>query len=131
MRDISYFQSGSSDFWIEMIVAVLFLLSSFSCLFASLGLLRLKSFYARLHMTSLLTVGSFFCIDLAYMLNIKAFHNVFPYRGIIFLFFLFLITPIQFMILSSSAFYREMVLFVERQKEKKKINFLKGKKEKK
>jgi multicomponent K+:H+ antiporter subunit G len=58
-------------FWIEVVVAVLVLASSFLVLTAAVGLVRLKTFFLRLHPPALASTVGVWCMSLACLIYLS------------------------------------------------------------
>ena len=100
-------QAADLPDWAALLIALLLILGASLALIGSIGLLRLKSFYDRIHAPTLGTTLGIGSILIASML----FHSVLQSRLVIheLLITLFMIvtTPITLMLLARAALYRD------------------------
>jgi len=93
--------------WAAIIVAVLMLLGALFAFVGSLGLLRLKNFYQRVHAPTLgTTLGTFFMLA-ASITCFSVLHGRPIFYEILIGVFLTLTTPITLMLLVRAALYRD------------------------
>ncbi len=93
--------------WAAILVAVLVLLGALLAFVGSLGLLRLKNFYKRVHAPTLgTTLGTFFMLA-ASITCFSVLHGRPIFYEILIGVFLTLTTPITLMLLVRAALYRD------------------------
>ena len=93
--------------WAAIVVAVLMLVgASFACI-GSIGLLRLKNFYQRVHAPTLGTTLGTFCMLAASITCFTVAHGRPILNEILIGVFLTLTTPITLMLLVRAALYRD------------------------
>lgn len=93
--------------WAALAVALLVLLGAALALTGSLGLLRLRSFYERVHAPTLGTTLGIGCILLASMLFFSVLQTRFVLHEILIAGFTVLTTPVTLMLLARAALYRD------------------------
>lgn len=93
--------------WAALLVAILLVGGALVALIGSIGLLRLKSFYERVHaptMGSSLGVG---LVSLASMVCFSALEGRPSVHEVLIVVFVTLTTPVTFMLLGRAALYRD------------------------
>lgn len=93
--------------WAALAVALLVLLGAGLALTGSIGLLRLRSFYERVHAPTLGTTLGIGCILLASMLFFSVLQTRFVLHEILIAGFVVLTTPVTLMLLTRAALYRD------------------------
>ncbi|MDQ0839996.1 monovalent cation/H(+) antiporter subunit G [Sphingomonas faeni] len=93
--------------WAALIVAILLLSGSTMTLVGSLGLIRLKTFYERVHAPTLGATVGVGSIVLASMVCFTALESRFVLHEILILAFLTLTTPVTLISLARAALYRD------------------------
>jgi multicomponent K+:H+ antiporter subunit G len=93
--------------WVAIIVAILLLLGSSATLIGSLGLVRLKTFYERVHAPTLGATVGVGSIVLASIVCFTALESRLVPQGILILAFLTLTTPVTLISLARAALYRD------------------------
>ena len=101
--------------WIEIVIVVFFLLGAGLALIAALGMLLLKNFFARLHMPTLVMTGALYLVIFAYMVAFLALHHKISGQALFLLLFVFIISPIQTMMIARGSLYREVFFFLRKQ----------------
>ncbi|MGP1664785.1 MAG: monovalent cation/H(+) antiporter subunit G [Rhodanobacter sp.] len=93
--------------WAALLVATLVLLGTLFAFIGSIGLLRLKNFYRRVHAPTLgTTLGTFFMLG-ASITCFSVLHSRPIFYEILIGVFLTLTTPISLMLLVRAALYRD------------------------
>lgn len=95
--------------WAALIVAALLLLGSGLALIGSIGLLRLRSFYERVHAPTLGTTLGIGCVLLASMLFFSLLQSRFVLHEILIAVLMLMTTPVTLMLLTRAALYRDRV----------------------
>lgn len=95
--------------WAAIIVCGLLLLGAAMTLIGSLGLLRLPSFYDRLHAPTIATSGGTILICLASMLCFAVLQSRWIFHELLIIFFVTVTTPVTLMLLGQAALYRDRV----------------------
>jgi len=93
--------------WAALLTAALLVLGAAITLIGSLGLLRLKSFYERVHAPTLGTTLGTGCIVLASMIFFSALQARPVLHGILIAGFVAVTTPVTLMILVRAALFRD------------------------
>ncbi|OLP57351.1 cation:proton antiporter [Rhizobium rhizosphaerae] len=93
--------------WAAIPVCLLLLLGAGNALAGAIGLLRLKSFYARLHAPSLMVSGATILICLASMLTFAVLQNRWVFHELAIIAFMIITTPVTLMLLGQAALYRD------------------------
>ena len=93
--------------WAAIPVCLLLLLGSVITLIGSLGLLRLDSFYSRLHAPTLGASAGTILICLASMICFAVLQSRWIFHEILIVVFMTLTTPVTLMLLGQSALYRD------------------------
>ncbi len=95
--------------WAAIVVCGLLLLGAAMTLIGSLGLLRLPSFYDRLHAPTIATSGGTILICLASMLCFAVLQSRWIFHEMLIIFFVTVTTPVTLMLLGQAALYRDRV----------------------
>ncbi|WP_018235727.1 monovalent cation/H(+) antiporter subunit G [Ensifer sp. BR816] len=95
--------------WAAIAVCGLLLLGAAMTLIGSLGLLRLPSFYDRLHAPTIATSGGTILICLASMLCFAVLQSRWIFHELLIIFFVIVTTPVTLMLLGQAALYRDRV----------------------
>jgi len=91
------------------VIVSFFLLTGCLIIFsAALGLVRLPTFYSRIHASSLASSLGMVCVMIAAMLFFYAASEGFVGRALLVIFFLFLTVPMGTHMISKSYYYREL-----------------------
>lgn len=93
--------------WAAVVTAALVLIGALLALIGSIGLLRLKTFYSRMHAPTLgstLGIGS---ILIASMLFFSVLQTRFVLHEILITVFMVMTTPVTFMLLAGAALHRD------------------------
>ncbi len=93
--------------WAAVPVAVLLLLGSVLTLIGTIGLIRLRSFYDRVHAPTLGTTLGIGCILLASILYFSVLQTRFVLHEILITVFMVVTTPVTLMLLTRAALYRD------------------------
>ncbi|MBN8912558.1 MAG: cation:proton antiporter [Rhizobiales bacterium] len=93
--------------WVAILTSVLVLLGAGLTLIGVIGLLRLKTFYARVHAPTLGTTLGIGCVLLASMLYFSAVESRPVLHEILIAIFVTITTPISLMLLVSAALRRD------------------------
>jgi multicomponent K+:H+ antiporter subunit G len=95
--------------WAAIPVCLLLLAGSVITLIGSIGLLRLKSFYSRLHAPTLGASAGVILICLASMLCFAVLQSRWIFHEVLIVVFIILTTPVTLMLLGQSALYRDRI----------------------
>jgi len=95
--------------WAEIIVSLLLVISGFFALTGSLGLIRLRDFYSRIHAPTLGNTLSAFCLVLSTIIISFVTKHSFAAHTLLISFFLILTSPITAMLLMRAAIKRELL----------------------
>ena len=93
--------------WAEIVTAALLLSGAAISLIGSLGLIRLKSFYARVHPPTLGTTLGIGCIAMASMVYFSASQTRPVLHEILLVLFVLITTPITLTLLVRAALFRD------------------------
>ena len=93
--------------WAEIVTAALLLAGAAITLTGSLGLIRLKSFYARVHAPTLGTTLGIGCIALASMIYFSALQARPVLHELLLVLFVLVTTPVTLTLLVRAALFRE------------------------
>lgn len=93
--------------WAALPVALLLLLGAALGLTGSIGLLRLRSFYERVHAPTLSTTLGIGCILLASMLFFSVLQTRFVLHEVLITVFMVITTPVTLMLLARAALHRD------------------------
>ncbi|WP_426127207.1 monovalent cation/H(+) antiporter subunit G [Pararhizobium sp. PWRC1-1] len=95
--------------WAAIPVCILLLLGSAITLIGSIGLIRLKTFYGRLHAPTLGASAGTILICVASMITFAVLQNRWILHEILIIVFVILTTPVTLMLLGQSALYRDRI----------------------
>jgi multicomponent K+:H+ antiporter subunit G len=93
--------------WAALPVALLLLLGAGLALIGSVGLVRLRSFYERIHAPTLGTTLGIGCILLASMLFFSVLQTRFVLHELLIAMLMVVTTPVTLMLLARAALYRD------------------------
>jgi len=93
--------------WAEIVPAALLLLGAAITLIGSLGLVRLKTFYARVHAPTLGTTLGIGCIAMASMIYFSAMQTRPVLHEVLLLLFVLITTPVTLTLLVRAALFRD------------------------
>ncbi|MBR0670420.1 monovalent cation/H(+) antiporter subunit G [Neoroseomonas soli] len=93
--------------WAAVLVSLLLLVGSGLALIGSIGLLRLRSFYDRIHAPTLGTTLGIGCVLLASMAFFSVLQTRFVLHEILIAVFMVITTPVTLMLLARAALYRD------------------------
>lgn len=93
--------------WAAIMVAILLLFGAFLTLVGSIGLLRLRDFYARVHAPTLATTLGIGCVLLASMLFFTVLQTRPVLHEVLITAFMVLTTPVTLMLLTRASLYRD------------------------
>ncbi|WP_424812331.1 monovalent cation/H(+) antiporter subunit G [Roseococcus sp. YIM B11640] len=93
--------------WAAIVVAVLLLLGAGITLVGSFGLLRLRTFYERVHAPTLGTSAGIFCVLAASMVCFTVLQTRLVIHEIVIGVFVLVTTPVTLMLLSRASLYRD------------------------
>lgn len=95
--------------WASIIVSALLVMGAMLALAGSIGLMRLRMFYQRLHAPSLTTSGATTCIVLASMIASSVGTHSLVLHEILIGFFIMCTMPVTLMLLGRASLYRDRV----------------------
>lgn len=95
--------------WVAIPVCILLLLGSTITLIGSIGLIRLKTFYGRLHAPTLGASAGTVLICTASMITFAVLQNRWILHEVLIIVFVILTTPVTLMLLGQSALYRDRI----------------------
>ncbi len=95
--------------WAAIPVCILLLLGSGITLIGSLGLIRLNTFYGRLHAPTLGASAGIILICLASTITFAVLQNRWIVHEILIIVFVVVTTPVTLMLLGQSALYRDRI----------------------
>lgn len=95
--------------WVAIPVCILLLLGSAITLIGSIGLIRLKTFYGRLHAPTLGASAGTVLICTASMITFAVLQNRWILHEVLIIVFVILTTPVTLMLLGQSALYRDRI----------------------
>jgi multicomponent K+:H+ antiporter subunit G len=93
--------------WAEIVTAALLLIGAAITLIGSLGLIRLKSFYARVHPPTLGTTLGTACIAMASIVYFSALQTRPVLHEILLVLFILVTTPVTLTLLVRAALFRD------------------------
>jgi len=101
--------SGAEDLplWAAVPVALLVLLGSVMALAGSFGLLRLRSFYERLHAPTITTSMGIACVALSSMLLFSVLETRVVVHEVLIFVFVVITTPVTLMLVARAALHRD------------------------
>ena len=92
--------------WAQLVVAVLLLASALFTLAAVIGVLRLKTFYQRMHPPALIVTWGAWCVSFASMLYFSLHSGQLQLHAWIIIILLSITVPITTVLLSRAALFR-------------------------
>lgn len=95
--------------WAAIPVCLLLLTGSAITLVGSMGLIRLNTFYGRLHAPTLGSSAGAILICLASMVAFAVLQNRWIFHEVLIVIFVVLTTPVTLMLLGQSALYRDRI----------------------
>ncbi|WP_275785264.1 monovalent cation/H(+) antiporter subunit G [Pararhizobium gei] len=95
--------------WAAIPVCILLLSGSLLTLIGSAGLMRLSTFYERLHAPTLGASAGVILISAASMLTFAVLQNRWIFHEVLIVVFVILTTPVTLMLLGQSALYRDRI----------------------
>ena len=102
-------QAAELPLWAALPVALLLLAGAGLALIGSFGLLRLGSFYERVHAPTLATTLGIGCVLIASMLFFSVLQTRFVLHEILIAAMMVITTPVTLMLLARAALYRDRV----------------------
>jgi multicomponent K+:H+ antiporter subunit G len=101
--------SGAADLpvWVALIVAALLLVGAGLTLLGAIGLLRLNSFYERVHAPTLGTTWGAGAILIASMIHFSVLGSRLALHELLITAFVLVTTPVTLMLLARAALYRD------------------------
>ena len=93
--------------WAEIVTAMLLVVGAAITLIGALGLIRLKSFYARVHAPTLGTTLGMACIAIASMVYFSALQTRPVLHEILLVLFILVTTPVTLTLLVRAALFRD------------------------
>ncbi|GGE54228.1 putative K(+)/H(+) antiporter subunit G [Agaricicola taiwanensis] len=93
--------------WAAILIALLLVAGSTLTLLGAVGLLRLRSFYERLHAPTLGTSGGVLLVLIASMLCFTVLQQRLVVHEVLIFIFITLTTPVTLMLLGRAALYRD------------------------
>lgn len=109
--------NGDLPLWAEIIISALLVTAGFFALTGSLGLLRLRDFYSRVHAPTLGNTLSSFCVVVAIILTSVMTEHKFIVHTLLVSFFLIITSPITAMLLMRAAIKRELLSELQKSNE--------------
>ena len=95
------------DLWVEFLVAALLLGSAVFALAGAWGLVRLKTFFLRMHPPALATTGSAWCVTLASILYFSSMSHELMLHTWLIIILLSITVPVTAMLLGRAALFRK------------------------
>jgi multicomponent K+:H+ antiporter subunit G len=99
--------AGDVPLWAAVVVAVLLLLGAGLTLVGTIGLLRLETFYARMHAPTLGTTGGAGSILIASIVFFSVVQSRLVLHELVILVLVVVTTPVTLMLLARAALYRD------------------------
>lgn len=93
--------------WAALLTAFFLLAGSALTLLGSVGLVRLKRFYERLHPPTLGSTGGVIAIVIAFTLFFSVLRSGLVLQAFLIVFFVTVTTPVTFMLLGRAALFRD------------------------
>jgi multicomponent K+:H+ antiporter subunit G len=97
---------GGLSWWIEMVVALLLVLSGVFTLAAAVGLVRFKTFFQRMHPPALAFSFAAWCVTLASVVYFSAQDDKLALRSWLIIIFLALTVPVTTILLARTELFR-------------------------
>lgn len=104
--------------WAEIIVSLLLVIAGFFAFTGSLGLIRLRDFYSRIHAPTLGNTLASFCVVVAIIVTAFFTEDRFVAHTLLVSFFLIITSPITAMLLMRAAIKRDVLRELQKQSEK-------------
>lgn len=98
--------NGEVSIWTEIVVAILLVLSAVFCLSAAWGLVRLRSFFQRMHPPALASTGSAWCVTLASIVYFTELNGEIHLHTWLIIILLSITVPVTAMLLGRAALFR-------------------------
>ncbi len=98
--------NGEVSIWTEIVVATLLVLSAVFCLSAAWGLVRLRSFFQRMHPPALASTGSAWCVTLASIVYFTELNGEIHLHTWLIIILLSITVPVTAMLLGRAALFR-------------------------
>lgn len=95
--------------WAAIPVCMLILAGAIVTLIGAIGLVKLKTFYGRLHAPTLGASAGTILICLASMITFAVLQNRWVFHEVLIIVFVILTTPVTLMLLGQSALYRDRI----------------------
>lgn len=92
--------------WAEMVVAILLVASAVFTLSAAWGLVRLKTFFQRMHPPALASTGSAWCVTLASIIYFSTLNGELVLHVWLIIILLSITVPVTAMLLGRAALFR-------------------------
>ncbi len=102
-------QAAELPLWAALLVSGLLLLGSGLALVGAIGLLRLRSFYERVHAPTLGATLGMGCVLIASMLVFSLLHSRFVIHEVLIAVLVVVTTPVTLMLLTRAALYRDQI----------------------
>jgi multicomponent K+:H+ antiporter subunit G len=102
-------QAPDLPLWIAILAGFLVLAGGCITFIGSLGLIRMKTFYDRLHPPTMGTTAGTVCISLASICVMSAVQERLGAHEVLIFIFVSLTTPVTLMLLARAALYRDRV----------------------
>lgn len=96
--------------WVALITALFVLIGALLTFIGTLGMLRLKSFYQRVHATTMSSTLGTGCILLASMLYFSFVNGRLVVHELLITFFMVVATPVTFLLLVRAVLYRDRLI---------------------
>jgi multicomponent K+:H+ antiporter subunit G len=96
-----------TSFWIEALAAVLLVVSGLFALTGALGLLRLQSFFLRMHASALANTIGVWCVTLASILYFSALEARLAIHAWVIIILLAITVPVSTVLLARTALFRK------------------------
>ncbi|SFV33114.1 monovalent cation/H(+) antiporter subunit G [Hyphomicrobium facile] len=93
--------------WVAVLTAILVLLGSILTLIGTIGLLRFKSFYARVHAPTIGTTLGIGCVLIASIIYFSVLQSRPVFHEVLIMIFVTVTTPITLMLLVKAALHRD------------------------
>ncbi|MES2843253.1 MAG: Na+/H+ antiporter subunit G [Pseudomonadota bacterium] len=98
--------SGNLSWWIDVLVALLLVLSGVFALAAAVGVLRFKTFFQRMHPPALAFTFAAWCVTLASIVYFSAQDDRLALRSWLIIIFLALTVPVTTILLARTELFR-------------------------
>ena len=94
--------------WATLAISVLLVVAGFFAVTGSLGLMRLPSFYSRIHAPTLANTLAAFCVVVSILIMASFVQHRFVAHSLLVSFFLIITSPVTAMLLMRAAIKREL-----------------------